>query len=81
VDNAKLVVNQVVKVAQYFEVEVESLLVFVVVGQTCYDVENEELALKALQLAEDHVAYIAFKKIDRNEIRKQLITGVAKFEK
>jgi len=71
----------VVKLAQYFQVEEEKLLVAWLSDKLVYELEDEELAIKALQLAEEHIAYMAFKKIDRNEIKKQLIAGIAKFEK
>ena len=71
----------VVKLAQYYKVEPESLLIAWLSDKLVYEVEDEDLALKALQVAEEHVAYIAFKKINRYEIRKQLIAGIAKFEK
>lgn len=71
----------VVKLAQYFKVEPESLLIAWLSEKLVYEVGDDDLALKALQVAEEHVAYIAFKKINRNEIRKQLIAGIAKFEK
>lgn len=73
--------EQVVKLAQYFQVKEDVFLVAWLSDKLVYELEDEDLALKALQLAEEHVAYVAFKKIDRNEIRKQLITGIAKFEK
>ncbi len=71
----------VVNLAQYYKVEQESLLIAWLSDKLVYEVKDEDLALKALQVAEEHVAYLAFKKINRNEIRKQLIAGVAKFEK
>jgi len=73
--------DQVVRLAQYFQVKEEALLVSWLSDKLVYELEDEELALKALQLAEEHISYVAFKKIDRNEIRKQLIAGIAKFEK
>jgi predicted nucleotidyltransferase len=77
----KLNRDQVVKLAQYFQVKEETLLVSWLSDKLVYELEDEDLALKALQLAEDHLAYMAFKKIDRNEIKKQLIAGISKFEK
>jgi len=71
----------VVKLAQYYKVEQESLLIAWLSDKLVYEVGDEDLGLKALQVAEEHVAYIAFKKINRYEIRKQLIAGIAKFEK
>lgn len=77
----KLNREQVVKLAQYFQVKQETLLVSWLSDKLVYELEDEDLALEALQMAEEHVAYAAFKKIDRNEIKKQLIAGMAKFEK
>jgi len=77
----KLNREQVVRIAQYFQVKKEILLVLWLSDKLVYELEEEELALKALQLAEEHVAYVAFKKIDRNKIKKQLIAGIRKFEK
>lgn len=73
--------DQVVRLAQYFQVKEDDLLVAWLSDKLVYELEDEELALKALQLAEEHIAYVTFKKIDRNEIRKQLIAGISKFEK
>jgi len=73
--------DQVVKLAAYFESKEDDLLVAWLSDKLVYELADEDLALKALQVAEEHVAYTAFKKIDRNEIRKQLTAGVAKFEK
>ena len=77
----KLNREQVLKLAQYFQVKEETLLVSWLSDKLIYELEDEDLAMKALQLAEEHVAYVAFKKIDRNEIRKRLIAGIEKFTK
>lgn len=77
----KLNREQVLKLAQYFQVKEETLLVSWLSDKLIYELEDEDLAMKALQLAEEHVAYVAFKKIDRNEIRKRLIVGIEKFTK
>lgn len=71
----------VVRFAQFYKVEPENLLIAWLSDKLVYEVGDEDLALKALQVAEDHVGYIAFKKINRYEIRQQLIAGFAKFEK
>lgn len=77
----KLNREQVVRLAQYFQVKDENLLVRWLSDKLIYELEDDDLAIKALQLAEEHIAYAAFKKIDRNEIKKQLIAGLAKFKK
>jgi len=70
--------QQVVKLAGYFKVEENDLLVTWLSDKLVYEVEDEEMALKALQLAEERVAYIAFKKIDRKETLKRLKDGIKK---
>lgn len=71
--------EQVVRLAQYFQIDEESLLVLWLSDRLVYEVSNEDLGLKAMQVAEERVAYMAFKKLDRNEIRNQLIKGIKKF--
>lgn len=73
--------DQVIRLANYFQVKEESLLVSWLSDKLVYELGDEELSLKALQLAEEHVAYVAFKKVDRNDIRKQLSAGIGKFER
>lgn len=71
--------EQVVKLASYFKVKKNDLLVAWLSDKLVREVEDEKMALKALQVAEERVAYIAFKKIDRKEIHKQLKKGIKKF--
>lgn len=70
---------QVVKLAGFYEAKEQDLLIAWLSDKLVYEVE--EHAIKALQVAEEKVNYIAFKKIDRNEIKKQLVTAIGKFEK
>ena len=44
-----------------------------------HELEDEDVALQALQVAEEKVSYAAFKKIDRKDILKQLKNGIKKF--
>jgi predicted nucleotidyltransferase/plasmid maintenance system antidote protein VapI len=60
--------DQVVKLAQYFQVKEEDLLVTWLSDKLVYEVEDEDLALKALQLAEEKVAYQAYQKTDKKTI-------------
>lgn len=71
--------EQVVKLAGYFKVKENDLLVAWLSDKLVYEVEDEEMALKALQVAEEKIAYITFNKIDRNKILKQLKNGIKKF--
>lgn len=71
--------EQVVKLAGYFNVKENDLLIAWLSDKVVYELEDEEVALQALQMAEEKVAYIAFKKIDRKEILRQLESGIKKF--
>ena len=50
--------EQVVKLAAYFKVKENDLLVAWLSDKLVYEVEDEEMALKALQVAEERVKYI-----------------------
>ena len=54
--------EQVVKLAEYFKVKENDLLVAWLSDKLVDEVEDEEMALKALQVAEERVAYIISKK-------------------
>jgi predicted nucleotidyltransferase len=65
--------------AEYFKVKENDLLVAWLSDKLVYEVADEDMALKALQVAEERIAYTAFKKIDRKEVLKQLKNGIKKF--
>ena len=67
------------KLAGYFKLNENDLLVAWLADKVLYEVEDEEVALQALQMAEEKIAYQAFKKIDRVDILKQLQIGIKKF--
>ena len=71
--------DQVVKLAEFFKVKENDLLVAWLSDKVVYELEDEEVALQALQMAEEKVAYTTFKKIDRKEILKQLKSEIKKF--
>ena len=71
--------EQVVKLEDYFKVKENDLLVAWLSDKVLYELEDEEVALQALQMAEEKIAYTAFKKIDRKDILKQLQNGIKKF--
>ena len=50
--------EQVVKLAEYFKVKENDLLVAWLSDKLVYELEDEEVALKALQMAEEKVVYI-----------------------
>ena len=50
--------EQVVKLAGYFKVKENDLLIAWLSDKVVYEVEDEDMALKALQVAEEKVKYI-----------------------
>ncbi len=70
----------VTKLATYFKMNEDDLIVAWLSDKIVYEVEAEELALKALQLAEEKINYIAFKKTNRDEIKNQLISSISNFD-
>ncbi len=57
--------EQVVKLAGYFKVNENDLLISWLSDKVVHEVADEVLALKALQVAEEKVEYLSFKKMDR----------------
>lgn len=64
--------EQVVKLATYFKIKEDDLLVQWLSDKLVSEVQDEEFALKALQLAEEKAAYKSFIKIDRKEYLAKL---------
>lgn len=58
--------EQVVKLAEFFKVEEEELLLPWLSEKLLYEVKGEELALKALQVAESRVIYQSSSKVSNN---------------
>ena len=56
--------EQVIKLADFFKVKEDDLLVFWLSDKLVYEVANEEIALKALKVAEEKIKY---NKIQKNE--------------
>ena len=54
--------EQVIKLAGYFKVKENDLLVAWLSDKLVYELEDEEVALKALQVAEEKVKYLTGKK-------------------
>jgi len=50
--------EQVVKLAGYFKIKETELLIAWLSDRLVYEVENEDIALKALQVAEEKIKYI-----------------------
>ena len=49
--------NQVVKLAEYYNVDENELIIAWLSDKLVYEVENEQLAIKALQVAEKKIKY------------------------
>ena len=71
--------NQVIKLAGYFKVKENDLLVAWLSDKLVYELEDEEVALKALQVAEEKISYITFKKTDKKQLLQQIKNGIKKF--
>lgn len=71
--------DQVIKLAGYFKVKEEVLLVAWLSDKIIYEIADEEIAPKALQAAEEKINYMVFKKTDRNKILQQLKMGIRVF--
>jgi predicted nucleotidyltransferase/plasmid maintenance system antidote protein VapI len=70
----------VIKLATYFKIEREELLVAWLSDKLVNELSDEKNALKALQVAEEKITYLAFRKTDRNKITDQLKSGIKKFK-
>lgn len=60
--------EQVIKLAGYFKVKENDLLVVWLSDKLVYELEDEEVALRALQLAEEKVTYIARPKDSKTSV-------------
>lgn len=64
--------EQVVTLAEYFKVNEKDLLIAWLSDKLVYEVADEEVALEALEVAEEKLELKAFRKIDRNKIILQI---------
>jgi len=72
--------EQVIKLAEYFKVKENDLLVSWLSDKLVYEVADEQVALKALQVAEEKIEYLTFKNIDRKVLLKKINEGLKKFK-
>ncbi len=70
--------EQVVKLAGYFKVKENDLLVAWLSDKLVYEVEEEEMGLKALQVAEEKVQYITQAITNKTSIIKLIKTALQK---
>jgi predicted nucleotidyltransferase/DNA-binding XRE family transcriptional regulator len=71
--------EQVVKLAEYFRVKDNDLLVSWLSDKLVDEVEGEDVALKALQVAEEKVEYRAYLNMDRKNILSCIIKELKGF--
>ena len=71
----------VTKLAAFFNISENDLIVSWLYDKIMYEIAEEELALQALQLAEEKINYAVFKKINREDIKKQMVAAISKFDK
>jgi predicted nucleotidyltransferase len=45
-----------------------------------YEINEEDLALEAIHLAENRLEYLAFQKIDRGMLKQQLVSTISRFD-
>ena len=64
--------EQVIKLADYFKLSPEELIVPWLADKIRYTIGDEETGLKALQMAEEQVAYQIFQKTDRKTMLSQI---------
>jgi predicted nucleotidyltransferase/plasmid maintenance system antidote protein VapI len=75
----KLSKEQVIRLAEMFEIPSSELLVTWMADKVVYDLgDDDEMAKEALKVAEEEVAYRVFEKLDRDEITKHLVEEIGK---
>jgi predicted nucleotidyltransferase len=62
----------VAKLADYFKVDQNELLILWLADKLVYEMKDEELAIKAMQVAEGQIAYAMKDKIDRTSITRKI---------
>jgi len=73
--------EQVIKLAEFFKVKENDLLVSWLSDKLVDEVADEDVALKALQVAEEKVEYKAFLKVDRTKLLARLKKEIKQFKK
>ncbi len=64
--------EQVIKLAEYFKVKESDLLISWLSDKLLYEVANEQVGLKALQVAEEKIAYNKTEVVNKNAIIKKI---------
>jgi predicted nucleotidyltransferase len=71
--------DMVVKLANYFGIPENELLVVWLSDKLVYDVQDETVALQALKVAEERVEYLNFKKISKKHLIKLIRQEIRNF--
>lgn len=72
--------EQVIKLAEFFKVKETDLLVSWLSDRLVYAVADEDIALKALEVAEEKVIYNAFKNVDRTILLAKIKSEIKQFK-
>jgi predicted nucleotidyltransferase len=73
--------EMVVKLAKYFKVNENDLMVAWLSDKLVCEVEDEVMALEALKVAEEKVKYSTFKKMDRKDLDETIKKIISRFSK
>lgn len=73
--------NIVEKLSHIYNYDTDELLIHYLSEKVMVEIGDENLALKALQVAEEQLAYRAFLKTNKSEQLSRLIHGIKKFDK
>ncbi|MCK4662540.1 MAG: XRE family transcriptional regulator [Bacteroidales bacterium] len=73
--------EHIVKLAKYFGEDEKTMLIALLSDRILYEVQDENFAKEALQIAEKKIEYKAFKALDRSTIIKQIVNTLKQFLK
>ena len=71
--------NHIIKLANYFKVNKEELLVNWLSSRILYELQDEELASKAIKLAEEQITYISTPTLSKAELKKAIFQELNKY--
>jgi predicted nucleotidyltransferase len=71
--------RHIIKLANYFKVNKEELLVIWLSSRILYELQDEELADKAIKLAEEQIAYINTPTLSKAELKKAITKELKKY--
>jgi predicted nucleotidyltransferase len=71
--------EMVVKLSEFFNVPGNGLLVAWLSDKLVYEIQDEEVALQALQVAEERIEYNSFLKVDRHQLLKTIKERIGHF--